>query len=756
MEDRLRILLWGVRGHSNALAPVNSLPPEMLAAIFRMVVRSCMRPPEFIEPDSIRAIHHPDVKKVDVRPQFRLAHVCRLWRSAALGDASLWSHVDVAYPEEAVEFLLRSSAGCPLTLYVSAEKAGLVDRIMQDHGTRVCAVYLKRKAPGSGPGTASFAVQQQLDALINGALGPQAGAPLFGLQAGAPPLNNPAAAFFNPPPAVPLNPNVPPLPPLGAPPFGIPAMPLFPGAPALQAGPAVPVPPGAAFNAAPFQPGQAQVLPGAQVPGPPHLAAALNGLFNTRGIEETSDSIFEYFCSRAHLECFTLREFKHRSVQSFGLKPGSYSQPPESPLKALALILAERFVPANSFPNLTHLYLSFPLKESQIHESAKSLFQMLSRTQRLQFLQLSNLRAAAAAPNDFMIPLPQVSLDQLRLLVFCDVQLEAAFNMLKYLSLPDPVLLSIGGDEGISGWQGNGLPPPLRLPPFAQFNAFTFMEISVDLHRLLLTGYDAQLTSGFVLKTHDYGQFYSDSWLPELPRMISLSRITVLHINDNGGRVLPLLLQYFTELEELSILLLKTVQTEAGVGQTAATLFLSLIPLTTLVCPALRFIGLEAGMDHVSFPYMELQAMVVGRHQCGHALRRFVYQWYGVARPWSTAEAKEREQISLVEAKLSPLLQPYVDSVEYRLSSATKKVCPFVPRECWRVEIPGAEKYWRGERPSYGMPWEKAWPGEGDPVRQRLGEPQDGNHDELASESQMRLEDFENFELGLLAQELED
>ena len=41
-------------------------------------------------------------------------------------------------------------------------------------------------------------------------------------------------------------------------------------------------------------------------------------------------------------------------------------------------------------------------------------------------------------------------------------------------------------------------------------------------------------------------------------------------------------------------------------------------------------------------------------------------------------------------------------------------------------------------------------------MRLRLGEPQHGNHDELASESQMRLEDFENFELGLLTAQLED
>ncbi|KAM5539284.1 hypothetical protein V8D89_007157 [Ganoderma adspersum] len=768
LEDRLRVLLWEVRGHSNALAPINSLPPEMLTVIFRAVVNACARPPEFLEPDSIRAIHHPDQKRVDMRPQFRLAHVCRLWRSAALGDASLWSHVDVAYPKEAVEFLLRSSAGCPLTLYVSAGKARLVEKIMQDHGARVCAVYLSRKGSngagaggngiGMGMGMGVMAAGQQFHLLLNAALGPQAGAALFGPQAGAGPLNNPAAAFFNPPGPAPLNnpvaaffnpvaaffnPPAAPLPPPGGVPFAPPAVPFFPGA--------------AAFNAAPFLPGQAQAPPGAQFPGPPPIAAALqplvNGLLSTRDTEETSGSILKDFCSCApRLECFTLREHRHGSMHSFGLRRGWYSQPSESPLRALALILAEDYFPASSFPNLTHLYLSFPLRRSQVQESMKSLFQMLSRTPQLQFLQLSSLRAVAAAPDGFIIPLPQVSLDQLHFLVLCDVQLEMAFNLLKYLTLPESVLLSIGGDEGIRGFQVNGLPPSLRLPPLAQLNAFTFMEISVDFHKFLLTGYDAQFATGFVLKTNDYNQFWSTSWLPELHDMLSLSRITVLHINDNGGRALPQLLPYFTELEELSILLLQTVQGLPGVVQTARALFSSLTPLTTLVCPALRFVGLEAGVGHAFFPCVELQAMAVGRHQRGLPIRRFVYQWHGVARPWSTAEAKEKEQMSLVEAKLSPLLQPYVDSIEYRLSSVAEKVCPFVPRECWRIQVPDAEKYWRGERPSYGMPWEKRSPGERDPVRLRLGEPQVGDGDEPESESEMRLEDLENFDLGLPAQ----
>ncbi|KAM5539285.1 hypothetical protein V8D89_007158 [Ganoderma adspersum] len=453
-EARLQIIFQGMHGYLNTLPPINRLPPEILATIFEEILGPCAKPP------SLNG-RHSDHSRVDTRPQFRLAHVCRLWHSAALGDGSLWSHIDVAYPEAAVEFFLWCASDYPLTLYASEKKATLVDRILEDHCTHIRAIY---------------------------------------------------------------------------------------------------------------------------------------------------------------------------------------------------------------------------------------------------FLELSNLRATLISVEDFISPLPKASLSQLRLLVFNDAQLEVAFYLLKSLTLPEAVLLSIEGGGGRHD-HDDAHPILLRLPPVTLLNATTFMEISTDVRTLLLTGYDATRTSGFLLKTRNMrGLNWSTSWFRGLHDTMSLSHITVLHIHDNHGQVLPHLLPHLTQLEELSILLLSFEREWVSVAETAATLFASLTPrVTTLVCPALRFLGLACDITHESFPYAKLQTMAARRHQRGLPLHRFVYQWNGSANSKSrfTAKPNERDVVASLAEALTPLLQPYVDSVEYRLSSAAKKLCPFVPPECWRA--PGADKFWRSKLPSYGL-----------------------------------------------------
>ncbi|PIL35334.1 hypothetical protein GSI_02059 [Ganoderma sinense ZZ0214-1] len=731
VEAKLQVLLWGVRRHLNALSPINSLPPEMLAAIFRQVVSSRVEVPMLaaVPQSSIQHPHHhqhPTQKKIDIRPQFRLAHVCRRWRSTALGDASLWARVDVqAYPEAAVQFFLRCASGYPLTLHASAEQASLVDQILKDDGARIRAVYLNRTQVGD---TSDFQARAARVAILQ-QLHPGAFVPGFLPGAAGFPLVPPA---FNAVPAAGLPPG------LGAP-FNVNQ---------VQGPPPI---------AAPFN------LGGAHFPGPPLAGPGVR--FNRLGghffdADKEPSSIFHHFCSYApQLECFTLQDIKLGPIPMSSSRSGgglSRTRAPASlPLKALALLLPEAYFPRNSFPNLTHMFLSFPLSSSQTstQECTKSMLQMLSRTPQLQFLELSNLRALDATPDAFTIPLPRVSLDQLRLLAFSSAHLEVAFYLLKCLILPQPVLLWIDGSEGSNIHRNAQLHPSLRLPPIAPLTAATFMEISVDFHTLLLTGYDAQLTSSFLFNTLDFGGFWCTTWLRELHSMVPLSRIAVLHINDNGGRVLPHLLPYFTQLEELSILLLPAMQGAAGVVQTARALFRNLAPITTLVCPALRSLGLEAEIGDNAFPYTELQAMAVGRHQRGAPLRRFVYLWHGSAKPWSVAEAEERDKMSLVEAALAPLLQPYVDAVEFRLSSSREKpLCPFVPRECWRVQLPEAERYWRDKRPSYGMPWEKTGFADWDSARRRrLGERDDHNHTD-DSESEDLDSDAEDFGLSLLAE----
>nr|VWO97678.1 CBFD_NFYB_HMF domain-containing protein [Ganoderma boninense] len=514
----------------------------MLATIFRKVVDSRVAPPVFSTERHSTQHTQPDWKRVEVIPLFRLAHVCQRWRSAALADAALWSHVDVSYPEVAVRFFLQCSSGYPLTLYASAEKASLAEKILEDHGARVRAVYLDRKHDEAATTAHRRAFQ----------LG------------GHYQFHHGAAQFFA---ATPVN------------------------------------------------------------AGPPPILGPSSHFLDMA----TSQLAFHHFCSRApQLECFALRQLKlgPGPLPFFGPDRGLSHIPSNSPLKALALHLSEAYFPKNSFPNLTHLSLSFPLRPSGNEGREKNLLEMLSRTPQLQFLQLSNLRTLTASPYEFVIgvpqvlPYPQVSLDHLRLLAFSGVQPEAAFNLLKYLTLPQSVLLSIECAEG-SNLLNNGLPPSLRIPPIVQLNAATFMEISIStaFDEILLTGYDALITSGFLFRTRNHRNFWTTTWLPQLHTMMTLSGITVLHINDNDGLVLPHLLPHFTQLEELSILLLPAMQGEAAMVRTARALFANLTPLTMLVCPALHFLGLEADIGHEAFPYAELHAMAIWRSQWGCAIR---------------------------------------------------------------------------------------------------------------------------------------
>ena len=65
-----------MRLRSNTLAPISSLPNEIIAAIF-LLLRS---------PDTVG---QPDIHLV-----LRVAHVCHLWREIALSHPLLWSHID--------------------------------------------------------------------------------------------------------------------------------------------------------------------------------------------------------------------------------------------------------------------------------------------------------------------------------------------------------------------------------------------------------------------------------------------------------------------------------------------------------------------------------------------------------------------------------------------------------------------------------------------------------------------------------------
>ncbi len=128
----LKEAIRALRHRRNALAPVSSLPTEVIAAIFSFV-RLPGPSPLGGEPDNPLA-------------WLRVAHVCRQWRETALDLPLFWSHIDftTVSPAGATELLSRArmaplylKAKVPLFLWDGARFSAFQQEL-QTHVSHIC------------------------------------------------------------------------------------------------------------------------------------------------------------------------------------------------------------------------------------------------------------------------------------------------------------------------------------------------------------------------------------------------------------------------------------------------------------------------------------------------------------------------------------------------------------------------------------------------------------------------------------------
>ncbi|KAH7341641.1 hypothetical protein B0J17DRAFT_647360 [Rhizoctonia solani] len=82
---RCEMTLHRIRNHSPSIAPINALPPEVLTRIFNMLhSSSCCFGNR--KSSQISVPLYPDT----------LSQVCSRWRRIAIGERSLWSHIDLS------------------------------------------------------------------------------------------------------------------------------------------------------------------------------------------------------------------------------------------------------------------------------------------------------------------------------------------------------------------------------------------------------------------------------------------------------------------------------------------------------------------------------------------------------------------------------------------------------------------------------------------------------------------------------------
>lgn len=92
----------------NVFAPVNKLPAEILARIFKILAMQTALPDPFL----------PDLSSyTDTLSWIVVCQVCRYWRETALAFPSLWSNIDTHSPLAALALLDRSAAS-PIHVYL--------------------------------------------------------------------------------------------------------------------------------------------------------------------------------------------------------------------------------------------------------------------------------------------------------------------------------------------------------------------------------------------------------------------------------------------------------------------------------------------------------------------------------------------------------------------------------------------------------------------------------------------------------------
>lgn len=126
-----------LRLEQNALAPISSLPPEILAIIFSFLCWQSLG----------RDSGH------NLAP-IRLSHVCRHWREIALNQSLLWSHVDFTAPPSLGQVQRRNSLVPSRHHYILRQSS------LSDAGTVFHLIHSERNSRRASPTYATMALEQ--------------------------------------------------------------------------------------------------------------------------------------------------------------------------------------------------------------------------------------------------------------------------------------------------------------------------------------------------------------------------------------------------------------------------------------------------------------------------------------------------------------------------------------------------------------------------------------------------------------------
>ncbi|KAI0687023.1 hypothetical protein C8Q76DRAFT_803725 [Earliella scabrosa] len=387
-----------------------------------------------------------------------------------------------------------------------------------------------------------------------------------------------------------------------------------------------------------------------------------------------------------------------------------------STLRALA-ITPVAWLPGNSFPSLSHLFLSFSMHAgTTLIEHLRRLLSLLSNAPNLGCLQLTDVgqaRESYGAINPFTPSPPAPSsnnehkpilLLRLRSIIVTESG-RIVLPFLECLDMPEDVMVRLSGMDMHVGNLGTP-----RLPHLPPMNRASHMELSAIKRTLHLVAGPAEAHAssrppGGLWLQATYPEHAGNdwkAWLADHPPGSPFASLSTLHICFRDPELYPALLQHTTRLVELGVHFSDATK---SVWEPCLKILCALLGRRdNPCCPKLRVLCIETRVPPEAMScYSRIVDVAVVRAQQGRPLRRVAVRANLPWRPWEDPRAGG--PFAAVFGRLGE----YVEEVEYR-GPWEEPLCSFDMHQRWRRMDVEAEKYWevepreRGEK-RYTLPF---------------------------------------------------
>ena len=407
-----------------------------------------------------------------------------------------------------------------------------------------------------------------------------------------------------------------------------------------------------------------------------------------------------------------------------------------SPIRALALSPILCLIPRDSFPNLTHLYISFGRQTSRDINPLDDLLKLLSNAPMVRFLHVS--RTPHIFPPQDPSTHPRLCLPQMRNITILDTHWQYPYHLLNHISLHedthvyviDPRLAQQEVEDASRARLPQVSLPQAKRMKIKSKNEGEVIQIVVEgpldstqrpKGRLHISYGGDEFLLDDVVDHDDEANTWRVVWLTTLPRTILLSSLLTLHISlytSHQSVFIDSVIPSMQKLVEL-VILLPSDSGESARSQgmeTNSPIFNCLLFLlqqnNPVICPALSELGVTLfipdNRSSQGLPVFDnILEIVRARSNIGYPIRRFFMQPSKSAcrrymSTWSNSLEYVRWRLAWFADWLG-MIRQVVEVVESLRDLEERDMEVFTPGSFYEDEEAKAEQYWELE--GVDKPW---------------------------------------------------